>query len=74
MSNAEFDAAVEDGSLRAESEAKGDPEWNAKYGDNAWDAALVCFGYGPLPARRSTSGTHPETVPGGEEDRPHDEG
>ena len=74
MSNAEFIAAVEDGSLRAEIDATIEPEWNAKYADNSWDAALVCFGYGPLPARRSRSGTHPETAPGGAEDRPHEEG
>ena len=43
--NAEFFAAIEDGSLRAEIDATIDPEWNAKYGDNAWDAALMCIGY-----------------------------
>jgi N-acyl-D-aspartate/D-glutamate deacylase len=43
--SAEFDAAIEDGSLRAEVDATIDPEWNAKYGDASWDAALMCFGY-----------------------------
>jgi hypothetical protein len=38
-------AALEDGSLRAEMEKGEDPEWLAKYGDNAWDTALVLFGY-----------------------------
>jgi len=42
---AEFDAAVEDGSLREEIEATIDPERNAKYGDKAWYTALVLFGY-----------------------------
>ena len=50
---AEFDAAIEDGSLRAEIEAEidaeggpeSDPEWKAKYGDDAWDTALIVSGY-----------------------------
>jgi hypothetical protein len=42
---AEFIAAIEDGSLRAKIDATIDPEWNAKYGDNAWETALVLFGY-----------------------------
>jgi len=38
-------AAIEGGTLRAQVDATTDPEWNAKYGDNAWDAALMCIGY-----------------------------
>ena len=45
MSAAEFDAALEDGSLRTRIEATTDPEWHAKYGDEAWDTVLVLFGY-----------------------------
>jgi hypothetical protein len=29
----------------AQVDATTDPEWNAKDGDNAWDAALMCIGY-----------------------------
>jgi hypothetical protein len=43
-----FVASVEDGSLRARVDAKVDPEWNAKYGDASWEAALMCIGYGPI--------------------------
>ena len=54
----EYVAAVEDGSLRAEIDAKVDaelgPEWNAKYGDASWEAALTCIGYGPLPGKPPT--------------------
>ena len=42
---ADFIAAVEDGSLRAEMEKGEDTEWLARYGDNAWETALVLFGY-----------------------------
>ncbi|MFI5259114.1 MAG: hypothetical protein ACHQ01_05835 [Candidatus Limnocylindrales bacterium] len=38
-------AAIEDGSLRAHVDATTDREWNAKYGDNAWDTALMCIGH-----------------------------
>jgi len=44
-----FAKSVEDGSLRAKSDAKIDPEWNAKYGDASWEAALTVFGW-PLPS------------------------
>jgi hypothetical protein len=53
---AEFIAAVEDGSLRAEMEKGEDPEWLARYGDASWDAALMCIGYGPLPRPRPRPG------------------
>jgi hypothetical protein len=42
---AEYVASVEDGSLRAEMDAKMDPEWVARYGDASWDAMLVVSGY-----------------------------
>ena len=54
---AEFIAAVEDGSLRAEMEKGEDPEWQARYGDASWDAALICIGYG----RRRGSTASPPT-------------
>ena len=41
-----WEASVKDGSLRAKVDAKVDPEWNAKYGDASWEAALFCIGYG----------------------------
>jgi hypothetical protein len=44
-----FVASVEDGSLRAKIDAKVDPEWEAKFGDASWEAALTVIGYGPLP-------------------------
>ena len=54
---AEFDAAIEDGSLRAEIDAKVDaelgPEWNAKYGDASWNAALMQLGYPPEPPKQA---------------------
>jgi hypothetical protein len=40
----EFLAAVDDGSMRAEHDAKVDPEWNAKYGDAAWETSLLLLG------------------------------
>jgi hypothetical protein len=42
--SAEFLAAVDDGSLRAEIDATIDPEWNAKYGDAAWETSLLLLG------------------------------
>jgi len=54
---ADFIAAVEDGSLRAEMEKGVDTEWLARYGDASWDAALMCFGYGPLPSPRPGPGS-----------------
>ena len=42
---AAFNAAIEDGSFRAETDAELDPEWVAQYGDAAWDAALVVSGW-----------------------------
>jgi hypothetical protein len=45
----EYVAAVEDGSEKAEMDAKLEaklgPEWVARYGDAAWDAALVVSGF-----------------------------
>jgi len=38
-------AAIEDGSFRAETDAELDPKWVAQYGDAAWDAALVVSGH-----------------------------
>jgi hypothetical protein len=55
-----FVASVEDGSLRAKVDAKVDPEWNAKYGDSSWDAALVVSGF---CAPWDPILTHPEPRP-----------
>jgi hypothetical protein len=40
-----FSKSLRDGTFRAEAEAKLDPEWVAKYSDQAWRAALVQLGY-----------------------------
>jgi hypothetical protein len=42
--SAELFAAVDDSSLRAEYDAKVDPEWNAKYGDADWETSLLLLG------------------------------
>jgi hypothetical protein len=57
---AEYVAAVEDGSLRAEMDAEMDPEWVARYGDASWDAMLVVSGY---CAPWDPILTHPEPRP-----------
>jgi len=53
--SAEFDAAIEDGSLRAEIDAKVDaelgPKWNAKYGDASWEAAMIVSGDWPASGK-----------------------
>ncbi len=57
-------ASIEDGSLRAEIDAKMDPEWNAKYGDAAWDNALILIGYEPSPDAAQTPVPPPDTSGG----------
>jgi hypothetical protein len=39
-----FVESVDEGSLKAAVDANVDPDWDAAYGDHAWDAAIAQLG------------------------------